>query len=59
MTTTSVGLFNLKNIFLQNEYIKNTKPRAQIWNHQSLSPWKNKWGTILHKEKAYTTKGYR
>jgi hypothetical protein len=50
---------NVKNIFFQNRFIENTKPIAQIWNHKSLTPYKNKWGTILHKEKAYPTEGYQ
>jgi hypothetical protein len=32
------ALFNLRNILFQNGSIKNTKPRAQIWNHQSSTP---------------------
>jgi len=29
---------NLRNIFLQNGFIENTKPKAQIWSHQSPIP---------------------
>jgi len=49
---------NLKNILLQNGSIENMKPKAQIWSHESPTPSKNKWGTILHRKKAYTIKGY-
>jgi len=38
MIKKSGGPFNLKNIFFQNESIENTKPGAQIWSHQNLTP---------------------
>jgi len=38
MIETSVGPFQLEKILLQNESIKNTKPKTQIWNHQSPIP---------------------
>jgi hypothetical protein len=48
--------FNLKNILLQNEFIKNKKPKAQIQNHQNPIPYKNKWGIILHKKRPIPLK---
>jgi hypothetical protein len=59
MIETSANPLNMKNTFLKNKSIKNMKPKAQIRNHRNPIHYKNKWGTILHKEKAYTTKGYQ
>jgi hypothetical protein len=59
MIETSVNPLNMKNIFLKNRSIENMKPKAQIRNQGNPIYYKNKWGTILHKKKAYTTKGYQ
>jgi len=52
---------NLRNIFLQNEFIKNMKPKAQITKPLEPNSLKKGGGgsTILHRKKAYTTKGYQ
>jgi hypothetical protein len=59
MTETSANPLNMKNIFLKNRSIENMKRKAQIQNHRNPIHYKNKWGTILHKKKAYTAKGYQ
>jgi hypothetical protein len=39
MTGTSVGPLQLeKHIFSKMSFIENTKPKAQIWNHQNPIP---------------------
>jgi hypothetical protein len=59
MTETSANPLNMKNIFLKNRSIENMKRKTQIQNHRNPIHYKNKWGTILHKKKAYTAKGYQ
>jgi hypothetical protein len=59
MIEISANPLNMKNIFLKNKSIENMKPKAQIQNHRNPIQYKNKWGTILHTKKAYTTKGYQ
>jgi hypothetical protein len=58
MIETSVGPFQLEKhtpskwVYQKYEtYNTNMEPHNPI-------PYKSKWGIILHKEKAYTTKGY-
>jgi hypothetical protein len=50
MTKASANPLNMKNLFLQNGSIENTKPKAHIWNHQNPAHYKNKWGPIFQKE---------
>jgi hypothetical protein len=60
MTEVGVSPFNLRNILFQNRSIENMKLKAQIWSHQKIQlPKKSRWGTIFHRKKAYTTKGYQ